>query len=209
MDKYKVTFKTWDKVAELYQQKFMHLDLYDDTYDLFCTGLDPQATVLEIGCGPGNITAYLLKKMPDLKIDANDIAPNMIRLAQINNPSANCYVMDSRNISQIGKKFDGIIAGFCIPYLSVHDTEKLIKDCSSLLNPNGIFYLSFVEGKPQDSGYKAGSTGDRTYFYYHEWKILEDILKKNNFETLYLVHKSYKRNDGPEELHSIGIAKKL
>ncbi|MCP9752408.1 trans-aconitate 2-methyltransferase [Ferruginibacter sp. HRS2-29] len=208
MDKYKETFETWDKLAGLYQEKFMHLDLYDDTYDLFCNELEPHAALLEIGCGPGNIAAYLLKKMPELKIDANDISPNMIGLAQLNNPSAHCYVMDSRDISQIEKKFDGIVAGFCIPYLSVPDTRQLVKDCNNLLNENGVLYISFVEGNPGDSGYKAGSTGDRTYFYYHEWKVLEEMMKKDNFEILHLIHKSYKRNDGSEELHSIAIAKK-
>ena len=33
-DKYTETFETWDKVAKLYQDLFMDLNLYDDTYDL-------------------------------------------------------------------------------------------------------------------------------------------------------------------------------
>ena len=59
MDKYKITFETWDKVAAAYQDKFMDLNLYDDTYDIFCcyiSKLNPG--ILEIGCGPGG-TLYL------------------------------------------------------------------------------------------------------------------------------------------------------
>ena len=36
MDSYKETFETWNKVAQMYQDKFMDLDLYNETYDLFC-----------------------------------------------------------------------------------------------------------------------------------------------------------------------------
>ena len=53
MDRYQETFNTWNKVAKLYQDKFMDLDLYDDTYDTFCEAVNIEnATILEIGCGP-------------------------------------------------------------------------------------------------------------------------------------------------------------
>lgn len=61
MDPYKETFETWNKVASLYQEKFMELKLYNDTYDLICNVvIKNKATILEIGCGSGNITRYLL-----------------------------------------------------------------------------------------------------------------------------------------------------
>ena len=49
MDKYAITFKTWDKIAELYQEKFMDLDLYNDSYDALCDLLSDNASVLELG----------------------------------------------------------------------------------------------------------------------------------------------------------------
>lgn len=39
----------------------MDLDLYNDTYDAFCQAVyKPGARIFEIGCGPGNITRYVL-----------------------------------------------------------------------------------------------------------------------------------------------------
>jgi ubiquinone/menaquinone biosynthesis C-methylase UbiE len=91
VDRYKETFDTWNKVARFYQEKFMDLDLYDDTYDTFCDEVNIEnATILEIGCGPGNITKYILNKRPDFIIDGIDISPNMIELAKTNNPTADC-----------------------------------------------------------------------------------------------------------------------
>jgi 16S rRNA A1518/A1519 N6-dimethyltransferase RsmA/KsgA/DIM1 with predicted DNA glycosylase/AP lyase activity len=61
MDSYQETFETWDKVALLYQEKFMNLDIYNGTYDFFCNLFSmTKPRVLEIGCGPGNITKYIL-----------------------------------------------------------------------------------------------------------------------------------------------------
>lgn len=148
MDKYLETFQTWNKVAKLYEDKFMDLDLYNETYETFCELLlKKNPSILEIGCGPGNITKYLLDKRPDFEILGTDISPNMIELVKTNCPNAMFEVIDSREIENIKNKFDAIVCGFCLPYLSELDVEKFIIDCENLLNENGKIYLSFVEGE--------------------------------------------------------------
>jgi len=209
MDKYLETFETWNKVAKLYEDKFMDLDLYNDTYDKFCELLlKKNPSILEIGCGPGNITKYLLNKRPDFEILGTDISPNMIDLAKINCPNAKFEVIDSREIENIKNKYDAIVCGFCIPYLSELDVEKFISDCKNLLNENGKIYLSFVEGEKDKSGYQKGSSGNRTYFYYHNLENLINQLKINNFPNQSLIWKSYEKNDKTEEIHTIIIAEK-
>ncbi|CAM3526992.1 class I SAM-dependent DNA methyltransferase [Aequorivita lipolytica] len=209
MDKYQETFQTWNKIAEIYQDKFMNLDLYNDSYDVFLdTILKTNSSIFEIGCGPGNITKYLLSKKNVLKIEGIDISENMIELAKKNNPMAKFQIMDCRQIGSLNKKFDAIICGFCIPYLSKNDCKKLISDCKYLLNDNGILYLSFVDGNYGNSGYITGSNGDRTYFYYHNLNNLEKTLKSNDFEINNLILKNYKKIDGTDEIHTILISKK-
>lgn len=208
-DKYKETFETWNKVASLYQDKFMNLDLYNKSYDFICDNISKEkARLLEIGCGPGNIARYLLSKRPDFNIYGIDMAPTMVALAQKNNPSASFAVMNCREINTIQSKFDGIICGFCLPYLSQTDTSKLIADCNALLIPDGLLYLSFVEGDPNKSGYQSGSSGDRTYFYYHSEDNINHLLSVNHFKKLetFIVH--YKKDNDTTDLHIILIAQK-
>lgn len=210
MDRYQETFKTWDKVAQIYENKFMDLDLYNDTYDIFCESIsNGNSNILEIGCGPGNITQYLLAKNPNFRITAIDNSENMIKLARKNNPTAEVLVMDSREIHTIPNKFDAIICGFCIPYLSQSDCLKMILDCNKLLNDSGILYISFVAGNQDDSGYLSGSSGDRVYFYYHELKSIEESLMTASFKIKESFQKNYKKADDIEEIHTILIAEKL
>lgn len=208
MDKYKITFEAWNKVAQLYQEKFMDLKLYDVTYDIFCELiLERHPEILEIGCGPGNITRYMLSVRPDFNILGIDVAPNMVDLARRNNPVAQFEVMDVRNMDKLKTKFDGIVCGFCLPYLSKEDCQKLIEDCKNLLTDEGIVYLSFVEGNYNNSGYQFGSSGDKTYFYYHELENLSANLNENGFEIMNLQHKHYDKKD-EVETHTILIARK-
>ena len=187
----------------------MELKLYNDTYDLICNVvIKNKATILEIGCGSGNITRYLLSKRPDFNIFGIDISPNMIELAKINNPKANFAVMDSRNISEIETKYDAIVCGFCLPYLSETDSQKLIFEANYLLNNSGFLYLSFVEGDPNKSGFQAGSTGDRSYFYYHNLDQLKTQLLENSFEDLKIFKVEYKKSEKEQDIHTIITAKK-
>lgn len=210
MDTYKETFFTWNTIAKFYQDKFMDLDIYNDTYQILVESIPKKkAKVLEIGCGPGNISKYLLTQNPQLKLKGIDVSENMIQLAKKNNPIAEFEIMDGRKIHLLKDSFDAIVCGFCIPYFSNKDCIKLINDCNNLLNNSGILYLSFVEGDPSNSGFISGSSGARTYFYYHQLKSLKKVLKNYSFKIIDIFHKNYKKPNNINEIHTIIILKKV
>lgn len=209
MNKYQITFQTWNKIADLYEEKFMDLNLYNDSYDLFCEQIKvDKAHILEIGCGPGNITQYLLEKRPDFQLLGTDIAPNMIALAKKNNPTAQFQVMDAREIYQLGDRYDGIICGFCMPYLSKSDCEQLIDDSYHLLQEGGVLYFSTIEGEEQQSGFEVGSTGDRAYVYYHAVDFLKTALQSHQFKLIDLIKIKYPKSNHQVQTHLIFIAQK-
>ncbi|OXG06983.1 methyltransferase family protein [Flavobacterium araucananum] len=209
MDPYTESFKIWNKIASLYQDRFMDLDLYNATYDFVCNSMDKtEPKILEIGCGPGNITKYLLSKRPDFDIFGIDIAPKMIELAKKNNPTARFSVMDSRKIDQIKEKYDAIVCGFCLPYLSQADSQKLISDSYKLLSDNGLVYMSFVEGDPERSGFQSGSSGERIYFYFHTLEDLKTEFVQNKFEELQVFKAAYRKSETKTEIHTILTARK-
>ncbi len=208
MDRYKITFDTWNKVANLYEDKFMDLDLYDESYDLFCQQIEVKnPSVLELGCGPGNITRYLLNKRPDLQILATDIAPNMIELAKRNVPQAKFKIMDVREMDQLTEKFDAIIAGFCLPYLSAEDVAYLIRSAKTLLHPGGTLYLSSIEGDYSKSAFQTGSTGHQTFVYYHSLADLTHQLHTNDFKDLQIINVAYPKKEGVLDNHLIVVSK--
>lgn len=210
MDRHQETLKSWNKVAMLYQEKFMDLDLYDDTYDVFCSLLSgPAPAILEIGCGPGNITRYLLSKIPGGSITAIDMAPNMIQLAAQNNPAAHCMVMDCRDIRQLNQQFDAVISGFCMPYLSKEECAQLVQDSAFLLHDQGSIYLSMIEGDYEKSGYQTSSNGETTTFvYYHQEDYVTEMLQEHQFEIVDVLRKNYMPANGGPSVHLIFIARK-
>ena len=207
MDHYMETSATWNRIASLYQERFMELDLYNATYDFFCASVATNTKVLDIGCGPGNITKYILTKRPDLQLEGIDVAPNMIALAKQNNPQASFSVMDSRQIDQLDATYGGISCGFCLPYLTPPDAQKMISDVFNLLADDGVFYLSFVEGSPSESGFKSGSSGDRVYFHFYELEAIKNQLADAGFDTPEIFRVDY-QTVNEADVHTILITKK-
>jgi 2-polyprenyl-3-methyl-5-hydroxy-6-metoxy-1,4-benzoquinol methylase len=201
----------YNKYAKQYQDKFMDMDLYLDTFDLFCDLIDKKnAEIFEIACGPGNITKYLLTKRPDFKILAIDIASKMIDLAKINNPSATFQLMDCRDIDKLDKKYDAIMCGFCLPYLSKEESEKLISDASGLLRSDGVLYLSTMEDDYNKSGLESPSFGgeDKMYIHYHQADYLMNALNNKGFKIIDLQRKDYPEENESFTTDLIIIAKK-
>jgi 2-polyprenyl-3-methyl-5-hydroxy-6-metoxy-1,4-benzoquinol methylase len=209
MDKTQMAVNVFNKCAAAYQDKFMDVSLYKDSFDLFCKNIvRNDADILEIACGPGNITRYLLNKRPGFKILGIDLAPSMLELARSNNPESEFRLMDCRDIGTLGKMYDAVMCGFCLPYLSRAEAVKLINDASGLLTTGGVVYLSTMEDDYSRSGYQTSGTGDQLYMYFHEAGYLYNALKKNGFTTIDLQHKEHVAADGTKTTDMIFVAKR-
>lgn len=193
MDKTNLAVNVFNQCAEMYQERFMDLSMYHETFDAFCNSIKPTpAKILELACGPGNITKYLLNKRPDFTLLATDLAPNMLELAQINNPSVTFKLLDCKAFTSLNQTFDAIICGFGLPYLTKEEAIQLIADASKQLNPNGVLYISTMEDDYSKSGLQTSSDGKHTLFmHFHQADYLTETMTNNGFELIELKRISY------------------
>ncbi len=168
MENINLAIKVFDDNAKAYHQKFKDVSLYHEALNFFCENVPTQnASVLELACGPGNITKYLLSIRPDMKIHGLDMSAKMVEIAQEHNPKAYFRVMDMRKIGFIPEKYNAIINGFGLPYINIDDVEKLIKDSTKVLKKKGILYLSTMEAHYEKSGLKTSPSGNIMYMHYY------------------------------------------
>ncbi|ASS47691.1 MAG: hypothetical protein A3D31_17855 [Candidatus Fluviicola riflensis] len=188
----------FDKLANLYQERFMDVSLYADSFHTFCNAVsEPDASILEVACGPGNNTRFLLDIRPDFKIHGTDLAPAMLELARQNNPEAVFSLLDCRQINTLNQQFDAILCGFAFPYLSKTEAIQFINDASTQLLPGGILYISTMEDDNSKSDWQAGSTGDKIFMNYHEAGYLIPALESARFNLIYEDRKRYVSGEKP------------
>lgn len=212
MDNFEISVKRFDEFASEFADGFMNIDAYRKHFDRFCDSIEnPQPAILELACGPGNVTKYLKERFPDSKIIAVDLAPRMIDIAKQIVKDVDFRLMDVREIKSLDLQFDAIMCSFCLPFLSSTDANKLISDCSEKLVQNGILYLSTMEGDKSRAGFESTSfSGDsKVYFNYHMQQDLEYSLIKHGFTKVYNIRQDYCESDGRITIDLIMIAKKI
>ena len=208
MDKTAMAIAVFDKNAKNYKDKFMDQGLYENSFDLFCEAIDNQsASILDVACGPGNITKYLLDRHPGYNMLGIDLAPTMLVFAKVNNPSACFQLLDCREIGTLGEKFDGIMCGFCLPYLSKEEAKAFIATAATMLTPHGVLYISTMEDDYAKSGIKYSSSGDVIFMHYHQADYLLDALATNCFSLLHIIRQAYPNEQAKEATDLILIAK--
>ncbi|MGG8497844.1 class I SAM-dependent methyltransferase [Tenacibaculum sp. TC6] len=187
MSHHQNTIQLYNRVAQQYQDIFMNDKRYHHSYDKLLSHLSKNhRMVLDVACGPGVISHYLLQNNANLTVLGIDAAEKMIELATNNVPEATFKVLDCRAISTLHTLFDVLIFGFCFPYVTKEEVHQLIKDAYQLLTPNGLLYISTMMGNyDTDSGYKSSSDGKNTAFiYYHSQEDLQNMLLESDFQIL-------------------------
>lgn len=159
--------QVFDHHADLYQSKYMDLDLYDETYAELARALPPGARVLDAACGPGTVARRLMAARPDLQLLGTDLAPRMVELARQAVPQARFEVGDCRALPGEEASWDAIVCAFGLPYLSPAEARAFVLRAGWLLRAGGQLYLSTQGGRPEDSGPQRSSRGDVVQIFFH------------------------------------------
>jgi ubiquinone/menaquinone biosynthesis C-methylase UbiE len=198
-ENFDLSVQRFDEFAEEYASRFENISGYIDQLTYFCNQIkSDKPAILELACGPGNVTRFLKNNFSESRILAIDLAPKMIEIARKQLHDVDFRVMDVRNITAIPEKFDAIMCSFCLPFLSKSDTEKLIVDCADQLVAGGVLYVSTMEGNEDRAGFESTSfSGNaKIYFNYHRQQDLEDAFAKSGFEIKQIKLQDYIEPDG-------------
>ncbi len=206
-DENKKAVDAFNELAEVYQQKYMNVDLYQESLECFLDHLDPSDCVLDLACGPGNVLLYLYNKQNDLNLSGIDLSEEMIRLARSNVPKARFEVADCRNLKHIESRYNAIVCSFLLPYLSERETELLLSEVSRLLAPNGIFYIGFISDRDNHSEMVTSSKGHHLRLNYYSSDFVSQVLLANKITIEH--SKSYTNNNPSQsQKDHIIVAKK-
>jgi len=170
----RVSVATFNKLAERYAEKYFHSDIYDRYLGEFAKRIRPQgASVLDAACGPGNVSAYLAKARPDLRLVGIDLAKGMIKQAMSRVPSAEFLVKDCRHIDTLDEVFDACAFAFGLSYLTDDDAEQFFTSLNASLKDSAMLYLSTITGEQRFSRFEESASGDKVYL---EYRNVDDVV---------------------------------
>lgn len=112
-------------------------------------GIGPSETVIDVGCGTGNLTLALLARLsPAGRVVAVDIAPRMVEEAgrKIRDPRVDWRVADVRSLPLADAACDRAICFSVWPHIEDHGAA--VKELGRVLKPGGhlhVWHLSSRE----------------------------------------------------------------
>lgn len=152
----------WDELHKNYNIDDIKLD---DWLDKFSNIIDDCTTpILDLGCGSGNDTLYLINK--GKKVISCDQSINAIENIKKNFPEvydAKCFdMLDGMPFKD--NSFDVIIANLCLHYFREKDTFRVLNEIKRILTQNG--YIIFRVNSMNDVNHGAGEGNEVEHHLY-------------------------------------------
>jgi 2-polyprenyl-3-methyl-5-hydroxy-6-metoxy-1,4-benzoquinol methylase len=178
--------KVFNTHAESYVDRYFNVEYYAVALELFYSKAKANGSYLDIACGPGNLTHHLTQFFPEAGVLGIDIAEDMLAIARTMNPNAKFKNLSCSDIGTLQQKFNGILCGFVLPYLSKTEVKSLISNCANLLKTKGLLFLSGNKGIYEESKKQGASTGKgpKLYSFLYSQEFLEQELAKGKFKIL-------------------------
>ncbi len=194
MDETQITIKAYNANAHAFADKFMEHSPYTAQVLEFAKHLAAGDSVLDIGCGPGNVAKQLLIAK-SLHITGIDLSDEMVKLACKNAPLATFFRQDIREAAFPESSFNAVILSFSIVHLKDAETYRLLDKAFLWLRNKGFLYLSFMEGK--QAGFEQTSfSKEPIYFNYYNSAEIEQYLITHGFSIVRSIRQDYAEPNG-------------
>ncbi len=185
----------YNRYAKAFDEKIASLEIYNESYNYLLRNIHENASILDLACGPGNVSYYFKQHKPNLEITGVDISEEMIGIARKRIKDGNFIVKDICDI-KFNHKFDGVVCAFAIPFLNLQETTHVISTIRKSLNRNGHFYLSFMEGSKEGFEKQSFSQNDELYTYYHPEASVLKIIDQQFLSVIKKFEIDYREQDG-------------
>ncbi len=139
--------------------------------------------ILDIGTANGRAVDYFISKgFEAIGIDNVDA---FLEIAKKRVPGAKFFNMDMRKLEFPDNEFDGIWASASFLHIPKSEGKKTLEEFRRVLRPEGILYLSVIEGNEElffeDPKYPKDTP---RFFARYENDELKELIEKAGFEII-------------------------
>lgn len=152
----------WNKIHEKYGK---NKPVYDTWLDQFKDIFDENSsTILDLGCGTGNDTLYLIEKGFDVL--ACDYSSEAINAINRNIPQAKTKLVDiSKKLPFKDSQFDIIVADLSLHYFDDKTTVSIMKEIKRILKPNGHLFARVNSIEDINHGAMQGEKIENNFYF--------------------------------------------
>lgn len=146
------TRSSYDAIAADYAEQQIN-QLYPNSFEVyllnyFIQQIDAQKTVCDLGCGPGQVAAYLHEQaVPTVGVD---LSYGMITQAHKLHPDINFFQADMCTLPFKDNELAGIVAFYSLIHTPHEEVGAVLNELHRVIQSEGYLLLSFYLGKKID-----------------------------------------------------------
>ena len=188
------TLDFYNNNSKIYIETTLTIDM-SKLYNEFLNNIPKGGTILDLGCGSGRDSKAFVDK--GYKVTAVDGSKELAQSAS-KLIGRDVLVSKFEDLSLIDK-FDGIWACASLLHVNKRDILDVIKNVSSNLNNNGIFYMSFKYGEDEYIDEKG------RYFNCYTEETFNELINKVEGLKIMKVYKTIDIVPGREDIVWLNI----
>jgi len=170
--------EAYNRIAEDWYRDHHQDDWWIEGTDKFISLLKPGANILDVGCGAGVKSNYLIQK--GLPVTGIDLSEKMIELAKKHVPNGIFYVQDLYQLANLEKTFDGVFAQAVLLHIPKNRISEVMKLLAAKIKPGGYLYVAVKERRPSEPEEEIVKENDYGYPYerFFSYFTKEEMEKK-------------------------------
>ncbi len=155
------TIATYNKIADIYTDRYFDISPDQPLVDRFLDLLEPEAKILDVGCGPGNFTQYLVSQ--GFQVEGIDLSEGMLASARGHLPHVPLQNMDLRELTYPDQSFDGIFSAYSLIHVPAAEISKTLQGFHRVLAPNGFLFILAQSGSSDHMVDEPLMEGEKTF----------------------------------------------
>lgn len=172
----------YNGLVDEYVSEFFN-DLTDAPWiDRLLGSLPARSCILDVGCGPGNFSAYIASR--GHRVTGIDISTAMIERARMLVPTGDFRVMNMSRLRFSANSFDGLLVAYSFLHVPKRHAKNVLHEFCRVLKPRGVLALMVKEGTGHHNLPSPLVAG--RYCFVELWReeTLSQLLKETGFDLI-------------------------
>lgn len=187
--------ETYNRIALNWHQDHASDDWWVEGTDAFIQMLSPGSRVLDVGCGSGVKSKYLIGH--GFKVVGIDISDKLLEIAKREATEGDFRELSMTELDSLKEPFDGVFAQASLLHIPKKEADDVVKKMSERLISGGVLYIAVKEkrdDKPEEAVEKEHDYGFEyeRFFSYFTMEELERYLAGAGLKVI-----SKQRNPSP------------
>jgi ubiquinone/menaquinone biosynthesis C-methylase UbiE len=186
----------YSNYSEQYDEKIGTLSQYNQSYIDFVNKAVYKRNLLDIACGPANVSMFIKSLLTDIDITCVDLSEKMLEIAKSKLKVGTFYKSDMLNIQIPPLQYDLIVCAFGLPYINSSQVNQFVSQLYKFTHSESIVYVSCMQGETSGFETMSFANGEEAFVNQHSKHSIEQSFINSGYTLIGYQEQDYLEHNG-------------